>query len=61
MIAIRFLKIQNEWVVFKNDRFFSENEMIVFENETKNYRLQKRLTTLGLLGSCDSKGWLPIV
>ena len=39
MIAIRFLKVQNEWVVFKNDRFFPKNETIVFENETKNDRL----------------------
>ena len=36
MIAIRFLKVQNEWVVFKNDRFFRK----------RNDRLQKRLTTL---------------
>ena len=40
-IAIRFLKVENDWVVYKNDRFF--------ENETKNERLtivyKKRLTT----------------
>ena len=35
LIVIHFLKLQNEWVVFKNNRFFSENETIVFENETK--------------------------
>ena len=34
MIAISFLKDQNEWVVLKTI-VFSENETIVFENETK--------------------------
>ena len=34
MIVIRFLKVQNEWVVFKNDSF-SDNETIVFENDQK--------------------------
>ena len=29
-IVFRFLKVQNEWVVFKNYRFFFENETIVF-------------------------------
>ena len=43
--TIRFLKVQNEWVVFKDDLFF-ENVTIVFENETKNDRLQDLLTTL---------------
>ena len=33
-IVIRFLKVQNEWVVFKND-CFSENETIVFEIDSK--------------------------
>ena len=33
MIVIRFQKVHNEWVVFKNDRVFSENETIVFEND----------------------------
>ena len=34
-IVIRFLKVKNKWVVFKNDCFFSENKMIVFENDRK--------------------------
>ena len=25
-IVIRFLKVQNEWVVFKNDRFFPKTK-----------------------------------
>ena len=25
-IVIHFLKVQNEWVVFKNDRFFSKKQ-----------------------------------
>ena len=34
-----FSKSSKRVVVFKNDHFFSENETIVFENETKNDRL----------------------
>jgi len=41
---MRFLKVQNEWVVFKNNCFFFENETIVFENDRKTKK--KRLTTL---------------
>ena len=33
MVVIYFLKVQNEWVVFKNGSFFSKNETIVFEND----------------------------
>ena len=58
MIGIRFLKVQNEWLVFKNDCFF--------ENETKNDRLtivsdclQKRLTTLGRSPSKVTDIWGP--
>ena len=28
-----FLKVQNEWDVFKNNSFFFENKMIHFEND----------------------------
>ena len=37
----RSLKVQNEWVVFKNDRFRKR-----LKNETKNDSFQKRLTTI---------------
>ena len=59
-----FSKVQNVWVFFNNDCFFSKNETIVLKtiekriekrlkNESKNDRLtivlQKRLTTLDTL------------
>ena len=33
-MGIRFLKVQNEWIVFKTI-FFYKNETIVFENDRK--------------------------
>ena len=40
-IVIRFLKVQNEWVVFKNDLFPKTKRSFLktIENETKNDRL----------------------
>ena len=40
-IVIRFLKVQNEWVVLKNDRFQKRNDRYWkgLKNETKNDRL----------------------
>ena len=52
-IVIRFLKFQNEWVVFKNDRFFPKTKRSFLKTIKKrnkkrlfNDRFQKRLTTL---------------
>ena len=42
MIAIRFLKVQTEWVVFKNDSFFRKRN----KKRSFNDRFQKQLTTL---------------
>ena len=51
-IVIRFLKVQNEWVVFKNDRFFPKTKqsfLKTIEKTIVNDRFQKRLTTLAVL------------
>ena len=52
-IIIRFLKVQNEWVVFKNDRLFPKTRRSFLKKIEKrnkkqsfNDRFQKRLTTL---------------
>ena len=37
-IVNRFLKVHNEWVVFKNDRFLLKTKRL--KNETKNDRLK---------------------
>ena len=42
-IVIRFLKVQNEWVVFKNDRFFPKTKPSFLKTIEK--RNKKRLTT----------------
>ena len=49
----RFVKVQNEWVVFKNDHFFPKTKRSFLkmiekriEKRSFNDRFQKRLTTL---------------
>jgi len=49
-IAKRFLKVQNEWVVFKNDRYFPKKKRSFFKTIKK--RNKKRLTTLPALNWC---------
>ena len=39
-IVIRFLKVQNEWVVFKNDRFFPKTKRSFLKTIEK--RIKKR-------------------
>ena len=34
-MAIRFLKVQNEWVVVKNDRFFSKTKQSFLKTKQK--------------------------
>ena len=41
---MRFLKVQNEWVVFKTIVFFRKRN----KKRSFNERLQKRLTTLDI-------------
>jgi len=55
-IVICFLKVQNEWVVLKNDSFFPKKKrsfLKTIEKRNKkrsfNNRFQKRLTTLALM------------
>ena len=52
-IIIRFLKVQNEWVVFKNESFFPKTKQTFLKTILKrnkklsfNCRFQKRFTTL---------------
>ena len=52
ILQIKRSAVQNEWVIFKNNSFFFENEAIGFENDWKtkkrsfNDPFQRRLTTL---------------
>ena len=53
MIVIRFLKVQNEWIVFKNVNFFPKTKrsfLKTIEKRSKkrlfNDRFQERLATL---------------
>ena len=56
MIVICFLKVQNEWVVFKYDHFFQKKRLFLKTIEKRNKKrsfsdsFQKRLTTLGTAG-----------
>ena len=54
-IVIHFLKVQNEWVILKNDHFYHKTIRLFLKSIEKlnkkrsfNDRFQKRLTTLML-------------
>ena len=59
-VVIRFLKVQNEWVVFKNDCFYPKTKRSLLKtigtrNKKRSFndRFQKRLT--GLIGIQDER------